>query len=180
MSSMLQISWKSGASAATVKGRLRMDSLSGFIPSVIERLATFVNMTAGGVHSGRYTIATSAVQASATATFVNVVAGNSVTVGGVAFTGHDSTTTSVQFLTGTTDTISAASLASQINANSTANKLVHATSALGVVTISSIVPGKVGNFITLTAVGSPITVTGSGFLADGDQDAPKEFYNGLA
>lgn len=180
MSSMIQISWKSGASANTVIGRLRMDSLSGFVPSVIERLATFVNMTAGGVHSGRYTIATSAVQASATATFSTVVSGNSVTIGGVTFTGNDTTTTSIQFLTGVTDTISAASLAAKINAHTTANKLVHATSSGAVVTMTSIVPGTVGNFITLTKSGNPITVSGSGFLAGGTQDSPKVFYNGLA
>jgi hypothetical protein len=128
--------------------------------------------------SGRIAVSTAAVAASATATFSTVVAGNTVTIGGVTFTGSDTPTTGVQFLTGATDTLSAASLASKINANTTANKLVIATASGAVVTLKALSGGPQGNFITLTAVGVPITVTGSGFLASGSADAPVTVYNG--
>lgn len=167
----------SGAGAPTVKGRLRL--LAGFRPEAIERVASFISRIAGGVSAGRLVIATTAVRASATATFSTVVATNSVTIGGVTFTGIDTLTTGNQFVTGTTDTLSAASLAKYVNANTTTNKLVIASSSGAVVTFTSIVPGPVGNFITLTKSGNPITVTGAGFLASGSSDVPVTIYNGI-
>ncbi len=142
-----------------VGGGLGTSTLGG----TFSKVADYLWSIAGGARQGgKLAIATTAVAASATATFATVVAGNTVVIGGVTFTGHDTTTTGVQFLTGTTDAISAASLAA---------KVVVATSAAAVVTFTAIVPGVVGNFITLTATGVPITVTGSGFLVSGAQDA---------
>ena len=101
-----------------------------------------------------------AVASSGTATFATVVAGNSVTIGGVTFTGNNAPT-GAQFLTGATDAASAASLAAVVNANTTANKIVKASAAGAVVTFTAVVPGTSGNFITLAAVGVPITVSGA-------------------
>jgi hypothetical protein len=177
MSSMMNIVVKDARTAASVKAWLR--TVAGLRPESIQRVASMISDYAGGVHAGRLTLSTTAVAASATATFSTVVAGNYVVIGGVTFTGSDSPSTGVQFLTGTTDILSAVSLAAKVNANTTANKLVIATSSGAVVTFTSIVPGPVGNFITLTKNGSPITVTGSGFLAGGTSDVPVVIYNGI-
>lgn len=106
------------------------------------------------------------VAASGTATFSTVVATNTVTIGGVTFTGSDTPTGAVQFLTGATDALSAASLASVVNANTTANKIVKASSSGAVVTFTAVVPGVSGNFITLAKVGAPISISGA-LLAGG-------------
>ncbi|MBN1442838.1 MAG: hypothetical protein JXA90_09015 [Planctomycetes bacterium] len=64
----------------------------------------------------------------------------------------------------TSDTASAAALKAAINADATLNKLVVATSALGVVTITALAPGLIGNQLTLVASGTGVT---AGHLASG-------------
>jgi phage tail sheath gpL-like len=61
----------------------------------------------------------------------------------------------------TSDTASAAALVTAINADTTINKLVIATSAAGVVTLTALVPGAVGNKITLVASGTGVTASGA-------------------
>ncbi len=70
---------------------------------------------------------------------------------------------------GDSDTQGAVALAAVVNASTNAaiSGIITATSALGVVTFKSVLEGVVGNAYTLTKSGSPITVTGSGFLASG-------------
>jgi len=124
-------------------------------------IGSYFERCAVGSISANITVQSGTVAASGTATFSTVVATNSVTIGGVTFTGSDTPSGAVQFLTGTTDTLSAASLASVVNANTTANKLVVATSSGAVVTFTALTPGTVGNFITLTKSGVPISVSGA-------------------
>jgi phage tail sheath gpL-like len=64
------------------------------------------------------------------------------------------------------DTASAALVAAAINANTTANKLVSATSAAGVVTVTANVPGVQGSAISFAASGTGVTATGSGKLTN--------------
>ena len=61
----------------------------------------------------------------------------------------------------TSDTNSAALVAAAINANTTTNKKVYATSAGGVVTVAALVPGIQGNAITLVASGTGVTASGA-------------------
>ncbi len=177
MSSQLRIVTLSGASAATLKGRLRLNP-SGFVPSVIERIGSYFSAIAGGIHTGRLTIATGAVSASGTVTFSSIVATDTVTIGATVFTGSDSSSGTAQFRTGGTDTTAAASLAAVINANTTTNKMVTATSALGVVTVTAQVPGLIGNFFPI-AISAHGSVSGSGLLTSGTEDANVVVYNGI-
>lgn len=101
-----------------------------------------------------------AVAATGTVTFSSIAAADTVTIGGLVFTGSDTPSGAVQFLTGTTDTLSAVSLASVINANTTANKLVKATSSGAVITLTAVQPGTSGNFITL-AISAHGSVSGA-------------------
>ena len=102
--------------------------------------------------------ATDGVAASATITLASC-ATDTVTIGGVTFTGSGSPSGDEQFETDGTDTADAAALAAKINAHPTLSKAVVATSAVGVVTVSCVVKGVVGNFITLSETGSTITVS---------------------
>lgn len=95
------------------------------------------------------------VAASGTITQVSAVNTNSVTIQGVTLTaGTEWTRTG-------TDAENAASLAAAVNANATLNKIVVATSASNVVTITALQQGVLGNYITLAKSGAPITVSGS-------------------
>ena len=51
----------------------------------------------------------------------------------------------------TNATVTAANLAALINANTTTNKLFSATSAAGVVTVTCLTPGLIGNLMTLAS-----------------------------
>lgn len=62
-----------------------------------------------------------------------------------------SAVTTAQYNVGTTDTLTAASLAAAINLNASINQMCTAKSAAAVVTVSSWFAGLIGNFITLTA-----------------------------
>ncbi len=127
---------------------------------------------------------TAAVRASSTATCASVVATDTIVIGGTTLTAiaNAGTPTSAQFRIGTgggagQNAMCAANIAAAINANTTINKLVYATSAAAVVTITALQAGAVGNKITLTSTGGTITVTGSGFLASGagDDAVPKTY-----
>lgn len=111
------------------------------------------------------------VQASATITIASIANGNTVTIGKTVFTASASpssnTATAVDFQSAGTDTVVAAALAAAINANTLgAATIVSATSSLGVVTVTALVPGVLGNQIALAKVGAPITVSGA-YLANG-------------
>lgn len=105
-----------------------------------------------------------AVAATGTVTFSSIAAADTVTIGGTVYTGSDTPTGAVQFLTGTTDTLSAVSLASVVNANTTSNKLVKATSSGAIVTLTAVQPGTSGNLIdiAISAHGSVSAATLTG------------------
>lgn len=112
------------------------------------------------------------VAASGTITLVSAVAGNTVTIGKTVFTFSSTptsnTATAVDVeVDGADDTADAAALAAAINANALgAALIVSATSALGVVTVTALVPGVLGNQIALAKSGVPITVSAA-YLANG-------------
>lgn len=103
---------------------------------------------------------TSPVAASGTITQVSAVSGNTVTIGGVTLTA------ATDWSVAGSDAEDATALAAAINANTTLNKIVVATSASNVVTITALQKGVIGNYITLAKSGAPITVSGA-YLASG-------------
>lgn len=121
---------------------------------------------ASGTENGSFTLQSSAnapVNASGTVTLTNasIAAGNTVTVAGVVFTAETSGATGAQFNIGGTATITASNMVAAINSDTSINKLVLASSNAGVVTITSLVPGAIGNFLTLATSNS----TGFGLSA---------------
>ncbi len=87
-----------------------------------------------------------------------------------------------QTFTLTINTYTASKLAAAVNAHSTISKLVSATYAANVVTVTALQKGVVGNFIPFTDQDSTITSSGSGYLAGGTggaTSAPVVYSRGL-
>jgi phage tail sheath gpL-like len=115
------------------------------------KLATYLTSLAGGIESANVELALAAGVASGTVTLASVNVSDTVTIDGVVFTAVASGATGAQFNQGGTDTADAASLVTAINANSTLDGRVIATSSLGVVTITALEPGELGNSISLAS-----------------------------
>jgi hypothetical protein len=150
----------------------------------IKEVAGYVQSIGNGAvrgGGGNLVISTNAVASSATATAASVANGDTITIGGVVLTAATETQDSTHFLIGSvTNTVAAANLVKTILANTTLQKLVTASSAAAVATISCIVPGLIGNQVTLVSSnGTRLAVTGSGYLASGAQDAPVVLSQGL-
>lgn len=178
MASQWRITLQSGASAATVKARLRLNP-SGYAPDVIGRVASYIEAVAGGVHGGRLSVVTTTVQASGTITLSSLAAADTITINGRVYTASASPSGAQQFLVTGGDTLAAAAFAAKMNADTSTvvTDVVTATAAAGVITITSIVPGNVGNAMTI-AISAHGTASG-GRLTGGTEDAPVTLYNGL-
>jgi hypothetical protein len=91
---------------------------------------------------------------------------------------HPTTTgTGNQTFTLTANTYKACQLANAVNAHSTISKIVSATYAANVVTVTARVKGVIGNFIQFTDQDSTITSSGSGYLAGGTGGATSDAVN---
>lgn len=95
-----------------------------------------------------------------TLTYASIANNDTCVIGGTTLTCVTGTPSGfTQFKKQTDATVTAVNLVAAITGNTTLNKLVTATSALGVVTITAISPGVMGNQITL--VGSTGIVAAS-------------------
>lgn len=129
-------------------------------PINADKLTTLVNlsdmvnrMKAGGFDNMTLRADVTPVAASGTVTIASGNGTITATINGVG----------IPITWATSDANSAALLAAAINASSDAlvSGIVTATSALGVVTITSVVKGKMGNAVTLAASGTGATASGA-------------------
>lgn len=90
-------------------------------------------------------------QASATVTNASVSNNDTVTIGNIVYTAKTSGPTGNQWLVGVSDTADAAALVAVLNANTSLSPYIVATSALGVVTLTSVALGALGNLLALTS-----------------------------
>lgn len=123
-------------------------------------LASVIKSVAAGVRNGAMTVHLDGVRASGTVTltYAKLVADETLTIGGTTLTIKNSGATAGTQWNKTTDaTVTAANLAACINANTTLNKFLTATSALGVVTLTCNQPGLIGNAITLVVAAADPT-----------------------
>lgn len=163
----------------------QMDDLSrvGDAKAFMSRLQDYLDKVQAGAVIGNVSLdvhigGTAGVKASATATCAAVQAADTITIVGTTLTAvaDNATPTSVQFKIGSgggagQNTECGANLAAAINANTTLNTYVSAVNAAGVVTITALNQGKIGNRATLTSSnGTRLAVSGSGFLAGGAGD----------
>lgn len=124
----------------------------------LEKVSDYLRRVAAGQAPGNTTVdmqdgTTTLVQASGTVTFTGSTGTVGATIGG----------TLVTVTWATSDAASATALAAAINANTTVNKWVVATTTglTGVITLTALSGGAVGNNITLALSGTGVTVSGA-------------------
>lgn len=124
-----------------------------------------------------------AVSASTTGTFTGVpTAADTITVNGVVFTARAAASAANEFTIGSSLTDSATNLAAAINASTSTGIIntVSATSAAGVVTFSSVVPGSVGLNIPITEALNNFTLAATTFSTGGTQAHNATYSVGVA
>ena len=107
-----------------------------------------------------------AVAAHGTITLSSMVATDTLTVAAIVFTCETSGATGNQFNKGASDTLTAAAAVIAINANTHLSPYIVATSNAAVITITSLIPGEIGNSIAI-AISAHGSVSGSGLLTSG-------------
>jgi phage tail sheath gpL-like len=140
------------------------------------KIKNYVNNCLAGAHPVTVQTKINAVKATGTITLSAHVATDTVTVNGITFTCVASGATGAQYNVGADDTETAAALAAALNANTTLDGMIVATSALGVVTLTALVPGELGNAVTLviSAHGSVSAARMAGGT-NGDQETTHYF-----
>lgn len=107
------------------------------------------------------------VAASGTVTCAAVAAADTVTINGVELTASSTPAGEAQFEIDGDNTADAAALVACINAHSTLQYIVSAANVLGVVTITCLIPGVIGNSITLASSNGTRAAVSGARLASG-------------
>lgn len=113
------------------------------------KLEDFMKKCVSGSHPCSIKTRVNAVKATGTITLASHVATDTVTVNGITFTAVASGATGNQYNIGADDTATAVNLAAALNANTTLDGMIIATSALAVVTLTALSAGEIGNAMTL-------------------------------
>lgn len=165
MSSFQRIILESEVSAIGFKSVC--DLAPGQLPA-LNNLVDYLGGVSGGNYAAKLNVQVGAVKASATITSTGAAtAAETFTLCNVVFTAVASGATGNQFNVSGTVATQAANIAAAINASSDLSGLVTATSALGVVTITAVVPGTVGNGLQLSESLTNVTATAFASGADG-------------
>ena len=181
MSSSMVITVKSEKTQAQLQDLYKIDSNK--YKEAARLLSGYFKDIASGITRGVVDVQTGSaypVAASETLTLAGVAADETAVIGGVTFTAKASPSGENEFDQSGDDTADALSLATKIAAHSTLGKIVTASSAVGVVTVSCLLKGVVGNFITL--VGDTNITAGAAALASGtggSEDTASSFSLGL-
>lgn len=134
----------------------------------VARLVDWLRGFVIGNRTGNMLIKVGAVQATGLVTFTGApTADETVTIGNVVFTAKDSGATGNQFNIGGSVTATALNLATAINASANLTGKITASPNLGVVTLTSVVPGLIGNALALSESMSNTTVTAFASGTDG-------------
>lgn len=136
------------------------------------KLKDFFKRLTSGIRPGSVATKVNAVKATGTVTLTSHVDTNTVTINGVALAcGTD--------YSGGTDSLKAASLAAAINAHATLGKMVSAESNLTVVTLTALIPGAIGNAVTL-AISANGSVSAARMAGGTNGDVERTHYYGSA
>lgn len=145
---------------------------------VLKAITAFFSDLVKGVWNSNTLVIQGGVYATGTAVFSSVIATNTLVIGGVTITAVNSGATSVQFNVGSSDTVTAANAVTTINALTTLNKVVQASSSGTTITIVSLIPGTIGNLITLST-NSGGTITVGSALSGGTDGTKGDISHGL-
>lgn len=113
------------------------------------KLKDYFKMITSGIRPGVVQTKSAAVKASGTFTCATLVANDTLTINGIVFTAVGTAATALQFTIGGTPTISAANAVAKINSDTTLDGMIIATSATSVITITALIPGEIGNALTI-------------------------------
>lgn len=143
------------------------DLAPGQLPA-LNNFADYVGAVLGGNQSALFSFNVGAVQATGLVTFTGAPsADETVTICNVVFTAKASGATGNQFNIGGSITATALNLATAINASSSLSGIVTASPNVGVVTLTAVVPGTMGNGLGLSETLSNATVTAFSGGTDG-------------
>lgn len=178
----LVLELKTESTSANLAERFERDANDG--QGLALELSEYFRRLSSGLERGRLSIYRSdvaPVKAAATFTLDTVIATDAVAIGGTTLTCVASGATAAQFNLGEDDDETAANLALAINANTTLNKLVSATSAAAVVTVTALQAGLLGSQITFTSADSTIVASAARLAggAGGAQTAAVTFGFGI-
>lgn len=175
MASQIEMTLSIPVSEATFQARVR--PMNSDARRSFNGLGNYMSALAGDPYIGYMRMITGAVVASGLITFTGrPVADETLSVLNTTLTAKDSGANgTTQFNTAVSNTTTATNLAACINANTTLNKQVVATSALGVVTITSLIPGTIGNGLQLSEA---MTTTAATAFSGGVNGTIYTFYNG--
>ena len=152
---------------------------TGYSELASAKIKDYVKNCVAGAHPVVVQTKINAAKASGTVTLASFVADDTVTINGLIFVGKASPSGALEFACGVSDTADAAALAAKINAHTTLDGMVVATSALGVVTLTALVPGELGNAVTL-AISAHGSVSAARMAGGTNGDTETTHYFGSA
>ena len=141
------------------------------------KIVDYFKKMVSGIYPNVIQTKINAVKATGTVTLSSHVATDIVTVNGIAFTCVASGATGNQYNVGGTDTLTAVELAAALNANTTLDGMIVATAASGVVTLTSLIPGEIGNAVTI-AISAHGSVSGARMAGGTNGDTETTHYFG--
>ncbi len=159
-------------SAQTMKSILQLNTAANQFD--VEALDKLVGDMIDGAQVSYTKLSTGAVQATATITSTGAaVAAETITVANVVLTAVASGAVPAngEWNVSATPATQAASIAAAINAVAGLSGVCQATSALGVVTVTAVQPGKSGNGLQISESATNVTVTAFASGSDGSQVA---------
>lgn len=143
----------------------------------LRKIASLFDAFVTGAWNCNVKVTVTCVAATGTISPSSQVNTDTITVGGVTLTGTTNTQDATHYKVGASDAACATNMATCINANTTTNKLVSASASSGVVTLTALVPGVIGNQITL-AISAHGTVSGAN-LSGGSEGSTSTYAKGL-
>lgn len=164
MSSIVRIQGTTNTSANSTLKNLSNVSIA----NAFRNLGSWFQQIGQGGANFNGKVLTGVVQATGAVTFSGApTAAETLSIANVTFTARASGASGNEFNIGGTTTITATNLAAAINASANLSGKVTATSALGVVTLTSVVGGLVGNGLELSESMTNTTVTAFSGGSDG-------------
>ncbi len=144
-----------------------VDLAPGQLPA-INNFHDFVGGCIGGNYSGIFAFKVGAIQATGAITSTGAAtAAETLTVCNVVFTARASGASGNEFNLSATVGTQATNIATAINASADLTGIVTASAALGVVTVTSVVPGLIGNGLALSDAMTNVACTAFASGTDG-------------
>lgn len=143
----------------------------------IRKLASYFGSIQVGAINANVVATPGMVFATGTITNTALAAADTITIGAQTLTAVSSGATANQFNIGGSVTITAANIVTVVNSHAVLSKVVSASSLAGVITLTAVVPGIIGNQIAL-AISAHGTVSGA-FMASGAEGVTATWAKGL-